>query len=117
MSVPTLLAEPGRVDEPKAAQGYSDLLSHVASEGKAVIVRRNGEDLAAVIPVKDLELAREILARQDVERLAAQIEWDRIPVKAPPQDWFDDTDNPFEPEKDPASCTKSSIGAWQRHLG
>lgn len=104
MTVQSLLAEPSRVDEPRAAQEYSDVLSQVAAEGKPVIVRRNGEDLAAVIPLEHLELVREVLARQEVEKLAAQIDWGRArkPLR-PPQEWFDDTDNPFEPEEGPAS--------------
>lgn len=104
MTVPFLLTEPGRVDEPQAAQQYSDVLSQVATEGKPVIVRRNGEDLAAVIPLEHLELLREVLARQEVERQAAQIDWSRAPTALrPPQEWFDDTDNPFEPEEEPTS--------------
>ena len=66
MILQSLLAEPGRVDEPQAAQEYSDVLSQVAAEGKPLIVRRNGEDLAAVIPLKHLELLREVVARQEV---------------------------------------------------
>jgi hypothetical protein len=50
MTVPSLLEEPGRVDEPQAAQEYADVLSQVVAAGRPVIVRRNGEDLAAVIP-------------------------------------------------------------------
>ncbi len=104
MTVPSLLTEPGRVDEPRAAQEYSDVLSQVAAEGKPVIVRRNGEDLAAVIPLDYLELLREVMARQEAEQLAAQMDWSRAPkTLRPPQAWFDDTDNPFEPEKEPRS--------------
>jgi prevent-host-death family protein len=104
MSVPSLLNELGRVDEPRAAQEYSDVLTRVASEGRPVIVRRNGADLAAVIPLKDLELVLELLARQEVERRAAQIAWGRQRLMSPPpQSWFEDEgDNPFEPEEDPA---------------
>src|SRR5262245_23152719 len=75
MTVPSLLEEPGRVDEPQAAQEYAAVLTQVVAAGRPVIVRRNGEDLAAVIPLEHLELVREILAQQDVERLAAQIDW------------------------------------------
>jgi len=101
----SLLEEPSRVDEPKAAREYAKVLSQVAAAGRAVIVRRNGEDLAAVIPLEHLELVREILARQEVERLAAQIDWSREhKTLRPPQSWFDDEDNnPFEPEEEPAS--------------
>ena len=98
MTVPFLLEEPGRVDEPGAAQGYSAVLTKVAVERRAVIVRRNGEDLAAVIPLEHLELLREAVARQEVEKLAAQIDWDQTRHTQPPQAWYDDDDNPFEPE-------------------
>jgi prevent-host-death family protein len=102
MTLQSLLTEPGRVDEPRAAQEFSDVLSQVAAEGKPLIVRRNGADLAAVIPLEHLELLREVAARQEVEERAAQIEWDRVPkAHRPPQEWFDDTDNPFEPEEEP----------------
>ncbi len=76
----------------------------MAKEGRPVIVRRNGEDLAAVVPLAHLELLREMLARQEVEKLAAQIDWERLgKLPGPPQEWFDDTNNPFSPEEPPAS--------------
>ncbi len=105
MSVQSLLEEPGRVDEPQAAQEYADVLSQVVAAGRPVIVRRSGADLAAVIPIEQLELVREVLARQEVERLAAQLEWAGArDTLRPPQSWFDDeSDNPFQPEEEPAS--------------
>ncbi len=104
MTVPSLLEEPGRVNEPQAAEGYADVLSQVVAAGRPVIVRRNGEDLAAVVPLEHLERVREILAHQEVECLAAQIDWTRAPkTLQPPQSWFDHDDNPFEPEEEPAS--------------
>lgn len=100
MTMPTVLDEPGRVEEPRASADYSDMLSRVAAEHKPVIIQRNGEDLAAVIPLEHLELLREMLSRQEVEELAAQIDWDRVPrTHRPPQEWFEATDNPFEPEE------------------
>jgi hypothetical protein len=97
MAEPTLLAEPGRVDEPREAHEYSDVFSQVAAQGRPVIVRRNGEDLAAVIPLEHWELVREVLARQEVQRLAAQIDWDRaVKSMPPPQKWFEgDEPKPF----------------------
>ena len=100
MTMQSLLAEPGRIEEPRAIQEYSEVLTRVAREGQPMIVRRNGADLAAVIPLADLEMVREILARQQLEERAAQIDWDRArKTLRPPQEWFDDTDNPFEPEE------------------
>ena len=62
MTVPSLLEEPSRVDEPGAAPEFSAVLTQVAAERRPVIVRRNGEDLAAVVPLEHLELLREALA-------------------------------------------------------
>jgi hypothetical protein len=104
MSVPSLLEEPGRVDEPQAAQEYAAVLTRVVTAGRPLIVRRNGEDLAAVIPLAQLELLRELQARQQAERWAAEINWTRSKDLHPPQSWFDDeADNPFEPEEGPAT--------------
>ena len=105
MTVPSLLEEPGRVDEPQAAQEYAAVLTQVVAAGRPVIVRRNGEDLAAIVPLEHLELVREILAHQEVERSAAKIDWTRArETPRPLQSWFDDKDdNPFEPEEEPAS--------------
>ena len=97
MNLPPLAEEPNRVDEPHAAQEYANVLTRVASESRPVIVRRNGADLAAVIPLEDLELVREVLARRQVEELAAQIDWEQARKNLqPPQDWFDgDEPKPF----------------------
>src|SRR5437016_5092267 len=90
MTESLLLEEPGRVDEPLAAQQYSEVLTQVAAEGKPVIVRRNGEDLAAVIPMEYLDLMREVLARKEVEKLVAQIDWERArKTLRTPQEWFE----------------------------
>ena len=104
MTVLSLLPELDRVNEPQAVQEYSNMLSQVVAEGKPVIIRRNGEDLAAVIPLVYLHLLRELLAREEVEKQAMQIDWNCVPkTLRPPQDWFDDNDNPFEPEQEPRS--------------
>lgn len=104
MTVPSFPSELSHIDEPRVAHEYADVLTQVASEHRPVIVRRNGVDLAAVIPLEHLELLREVLARQGVEHLAAQIDWDRlVKTHQPPQAWFEDDDNPCEPEEEPAS--------------
>ena len=103
MSVPSLLEEPGRVDEPREARAYAAVPIQVVAAGRPVIVRRDGEDLAAVVPLEQPQLVREILARQDVVRLAAELgrhQANKLP--RPPRSWFDDQDNPFEPEQEPA---------------
>ena len=101
MSIPSLSDDLGRIDEPHAADEYAAVLSQVAAARRPVIVRRNGQDLAAVVPLEHLELISEGLARQEVEAAAKRIGWERAPKHLqPPQSWFDDEqDNPFEPEK------------------
>lgn len=91
------LQEPGHVDEPKQAKDYADVLSRVAAERQPIIVRREGTDLAAVVPLEYLEFFHELLARQEAENLARKIDWDRL-VKScpPPQEWFNgDEPKPF----------------------
>jgi prevent-host-death family protein len=97
MSVPAYLVEPSHVDEPRAVEDYAAVLSGVATDHRPVIVRRNGEDLAAVIPLEHLELLQEVLKRPEVEKLAAQIDWDRaVQTLRPPQEWFEgDEPKPF----------------------
>jgi prevent-host-death family protein len=97
MSEQPLLLEPDRVDEPRAAQEFSAVLSQVADEHRPVIVRRNGEDLAAVVPLEHLDLLRELLARQEAETRAGQIDWNRlVQTHRPSQAWFEgDEPKPF----------------------
>jgi prevent-host-death family protein len=97
MTPQQLLIEPGRVDEPSEVQDYAEVLSRVASDHRPIIVRREGEDLAAVVPLEHLEMLQDMLARQEAERLAAQIDWDRlVKTSPPPQEWFDgDEPKPF----------------------
>jgi hypothetical protein len=97
MTLQSLLAEPNRQDEPHEGPAYAAVVSQVASEGRPVILRRNGEDLAAIIPLEYLELMREVLARPDVEKLAAQIDWDRArKVLLPSPEWLEgDEPKPF----------------------
>jgi hypothetical protein len=91
------LPELGRVDEPQQAQEYADVLSRVATERRPVIVRRGGTDLAAVVPLEYLEVLQDVVARREAERLAAQLDWDRLVKTSPaPPDWFDaDEPKPF----------------------
>jgi hypothetical protein len=95
MTLPVLT--PGHIDEPRAAHEYADVLSRVAGDRQPIIVRRGGADLVAVVPLEYLELSQELLAREEAERLAAALDWDKL-VKTlpPPQAWFDgDEPRPF----------------------
>jgi len=84
-----LLSEPDYVDEPQQVQDYRGLVSQVVATQHPVIVRRGGADVAAVIPVAYLELLRELLAQQEAEQRAAQIDWAQAAhAFPPPQTWF-----------------------------
>lgn len=98
MPIPSFLNETKRIDEPRAVQDYSEVLTRVAMDRKAIIVRRDGADLAAVIPLEQLELMGELLARTEVETIASGIDWEKVKEFRPPQQWFEDGDNPFLPE-------------------
>jgi hypothetical protein len=91
------LQEPSHVDEPEHGKEYAEVLSRVAAEGQPVIVRRDGMDLAAVIPLEYLEILLDVMARQEAESIAAQLDWDRLMKNSPPpQSWFDeDEPKPF----------------------
>ena len=90
------LPEPGHVDEPQQAGDYAAVLSQVAAKGQPLIVRRNGEDLAAVVSLEHLALMREVLASQEAERLAGQLDFQRLARATPPPAWFEgDEPKPF----------------------
>ena len=97
MTTPLILPEPGHVDEPQHAGDYAAVLSQVAAGHQPIIVRRNGTDLAAVVPLEHLELMREVLASQEAERLAAQLDWPQLTAACPPaKKWLEgDEPKPF----------------------
>ena len=80
----TLLSEPDHVDEPQQVQEYWGLVSRVAATQHPVIVRRGGADVAAVVSVEHLELLRELLAQQDAEQRASQVDWAQVAQVSPP---------------------------------
>lgn len=87
---PSQLTEPDRIDEPRIFEDYAHVLSRVATDRRAIIVQRNGTDLAAVIPIEQLELIREMLAQQEVESMASKMDWEAIRKASPPAaTWFE----------------------------
>ena len=72
-------------------EGVQDLRSSNGAE------RRNGEDLAAVVSLEHLELMREVLASQEAEKLAAELDFTRpMHTASPPAAWFEgDEPRPF----------------------
>ncbi len=91
------LDAPCHVDEPGLAEGYAEVFSRVATNGQPLILRRAGEDYAAVVPLACLELLQDAVARQKAEQLSMTMNWERLAKKSPPdQEWFDvDEPKPF----------------------
>lgn len=91
------LHEPSRVDEPHQAQGYADVISRVAAEHQAVIVRRDGTDVAAIVPLEYLEWLQDELAREEALAILRRLDLPRLAKEnPPPQSWFDgDEPKPF----------------------
>ena len=89
--------EPTHVEEPHQPQGYADLLTSVATEHRAVIVRRGGNDVAAIIPLECLEILQEAIALEVAQRLLKTIDLRKLAkTSPPPQAWFDrDEPKPF----------------------
>jgi len=84
------LAEPIRIDEPRATPEFSDALDRVAADARPLILQRNGQDIAAVITVDQLKLLMDALSREHAECVANKIDWsDYVASHAPPQSWFD----------------------------
>ena len=97
MSTQPLLSAPNRIEEPQKAQEYWELVSRVASTHHPVIVCRRGAAMVAVIAVEHLELLQEMMAQQEAERLAAQVDWAHAAqTSPPPPQWFaGDEPKPF----------------------
>ncbi len=92
------LEEPTRVDEPTKVEGwYADMISRVLTERQAVIVRRDGADVAVVLPFECLELLQDSIAREKALEMARKLDWDRlVKENPPPQSWFEgDEPKPF----------------------
>ena len=96
------LQEPRHVDEPREAHEYAEIFTRVATKKESVVVRREGADVVAIIPLVQLDVLREALlaealAMEEVQQLARGIDWRRLAKEnPPPQSWFDrDEPKPF----------------------
>ena len=66
-----------------------------AANHQPLIVRRGGEDLAAVVSLEHLDFMREVLASQEAERLAGELDLAHL-VQSPPAAWLaGDEPKPF----------------------
>jgi prevent-host-death family protein len=70
-----------------ARSGLAELLNRVAYGKERLVITRHGREIAAIVPVEDLQLAnrlRRFVARKDVARALADLDagksasWDRL---------------------------------------
>jgi hypothetical protein len=79
-----------RIAEPTTVPEFSNTLSRVAADGCALIIQRDGRDIAAVISIDQLEMLKDAEAREHAELVASQINWQEYGAShPPPQAWFD----------------------------
>jgi prevent-host-death family protein len=57
-----------RLRASKARQEFSDTLNRVVYGGERIVLARRGRDLAAIVPMEDLELIRALEDRIDLQR-------------------------------------------------
>ena len=70
-----------------ARSGLAELLNRVAYGKERLVITRHGREIAAIVPVEDLQLAsrlRRFVARKDVARALADLDagksasWDKL---------------------------------------
>jgi prevent-host-death family protein len=57
-----------RLRASKARQEFSDTLNRVVYGGERIVLERRGRDLAAIVPMGDLELIRALEDRVDLQK-------------------------------------------------
>jgi prevent-host-death family protein len=56
-----------RIAASQARSDFSDTLNRVAYRGERIVLHRRGKNLAAIVPVEDLELLEKLEERIDLE--------------------------------------------------
>lgn len=56
-----------RITTHKAKESFAEKLNRVVSKRERIIVRRNGKDVAALVPMEDLVALEELEDRRDLE--------------------------------------------------
>jgi len=54
------------IEATKARDEFADTLNRVAYAGERIVLRRRGKDIAAIVPIEDLEMIEAIEDRIDV---------------------------------------------------
>ena len=55
-----------RIAATKARMAFADTLNRVRYSGERIVLRRRGKDLAALVPMEDLEILRALEDRVDL---------------------------------------------------
>ena len=58
-----------RLPASKAREEFADTLNRVVYGGERIVLARRGRDLAAIVPMDDLELIRALEDRIDLQRV------------------------------------------------
>ena len=74
-----------RLAADKACENFSDTLDRVVAKGERIVLHRRGKNVAALVPLEDLTLLKELEDRLDAEDFrAAKEEWEREGKKTVP---------------------------------
>ncbi len=74
-----------RIAASDARTGFAEIVNKVAFGGERIRLHRHGKDVAAIVPVEDLQLLEDIEDRMDIEAArsalkekAPRVEWERL---------------------------------------
>jgi prevent-host-death family protein len=79
-----------RVSTTKAREDFAETINKVAYGGDRVVLHRRGKDLAALVPVEDLEFLEELERRADLDSARAALKeadkkgtvsWEKLKVQ------------------------------------
>lgn len=72
-----------RIPASKARLQFAEVVNKVTFGGERVVLHRHGKDVAAMVPIEDLELLQQLESRMDLElaRAALADKAPRIPWK------------------------------------
>lgn len=57
----------GRIAASEARKNFATILNEVAFGGERILLHRHGKDLAAVVPIQDVELLEALEDKMDLE--------------------------------------------------
>lgn len=74
-----------RIAASEARTAFADIVNKVAFGGERIRLHRHGKDVAAIVPVEDLQLIEDLENRMDLEAARAalrekapRVEWERL---------------------------------------